>query len=224
MRKLLLLTSLLACLQINAQNDVSPWTYSVGIGTTYRFPNTYGPELNSILSSRSSYPQIATNFSLAVDYQMTEKITVGLNTWGLIYPKVETSFTAVTLAGVGGGVKSSFRLVNGERWLVAPFLGAGIYHTKSNISNNGFLVNRPPLFVPPGSDASVFGQIMYLDLGVQLWMQSTGLVHWGISGGLWTKLVGTDWKTSWGASVDALTPPTLSLLYLRLSLAFRQKE
>lgn len=223
MRKVSLLCGLLICLQLSAQEATQRWSYRLGVGTVYRAPNSFGPELNTILRSRSSFPQIATNVAVGAVYQLNDKFGLGIQTWGVFYPKVETSIQKVTLAGVGADVNGNFQFLISENFAAALRFGVGAYQTASTISNQGFLVNRPPLFIPPGNTQTISGQVTYLDLGAEVWKLSASFIDIGLTGGYIVKVSGTDWKSSWGASVDALTPPALSLLYLRLSVALKPK-
>ncbi|MFZ9044810.1 MAG: hypothetical protein ACO2ZZ_03020 [Cyclobacteriaceae bacterium] len=224
MRKFSLILCLLIGLQLSAQENIKPWSYNFGVGTTYRFPNSYGPELNTLLTSRSSFPQIATNISFGTNYQIADQLSVGIQTLGVFYPKVETSAAQVTLAGIGADIKAYYRLVETLGASIHLFLGIGVHNLFSSISNDGFLVNRDPLFIPPGNTQYISGQMGYVNAGAQLWKVASDSFSLGLSGGYIIKFSGTDWKTSWGEAVDVLTPPTLSLLYLRVSVSLKSRK
>jgi hypothetical protein len=224
MRVFSLLVFLVVVFQLKAQEESSPWSYNVGAGVAFRFPNTYGPELNNLLSRSSVYPQVASNVALGLDYRISEKLSLGVQTQGFLFPKVETNVSKVTLAGASAGLKGAYKVIDNIFTSADAYLGIGVYHTTSTISNDGFLVNKPPLFIPPGKSQQIAGQITYLDFGAQAWRHTAELLDWSLSAGYMTRLASSSWKSSWGAPVDVLSFPALSLLYLRVSAAIRKKE
>lgn len=221
MNRWIILFSLLITIVLDSHSQEQTWEYAVGLGISYRFPNDFGPQMNGLLRDASSYSQNATNISLAADYFFTEKLTLGGELWTALFPSVDSRVANVSLKGIGVGAKASFQLIQADKWTVSPFIGLGFYHTKSKIENYGYLVNYPPLYVPPGSLQSIFGQLGYYDLGVRLMTGDSMRHRWGLSGGFLGKLSGTDWKVSWGDTVNVLSPPALSLLYLRLTLSLK---
>jgi hypothetical protein len=224
MRYVVVVLVLLVGVPSMGQTQSSGWMISGSGGMVYRFPNYLASEVNAMLRDRSNFPQIASNLGLGVTYRFNEKYSVGMDAWGVFYPKVQTllEVSQVTLSGFSGELKGYYHVLSNEKWDVASFIGMGYYHTESNISNEGFLVNNPPLFIPPGASQTIYGQLVYLDIGAQLYRLAGPLLSYGLVGGLQFKMLGDEWESSWGAPVSALSEPTLSILYLRLSIALKK--
>jgi hypothetical protein len=207
----------------DVKGQPSGWMITGYTGMVYRFPNSFASEVNAMLRDRSNFPQIASNMGLGVTYRFNEKYSVGVDVWGVFYPTVETllDLSHVTLRGLSGELKGYYHVFSKEKWDAASFFGLGYYHTESNISNDGFLVNSPPLFIPPGADQTIYGQLVYMDLGAQLFRITSSRFWYGLVGGLQFKVLSGDWESSWGASISTLSEPALSILYLRLSIALK---
>jgi hypothetical protein len=221
MRYVLVIMGFLMCVPMFGQEDSSKWLFSVEGGMIYRFPNSFASEINAMLRDRSSFPQIASSTGLSITYRLNEKNSLGLDAWGVFYPETKTELSQVTLRGLAGEMKGYLQIFNKEKWELALYLGVGYYFTKSTIGNEGTLVNRPPLFIPPGSHQSIYGQLLFLDIGARIYLHNSSKLRYGLVGGLQTKLLGGDWKASWGEDIFTLSEPALSILYLRLSLAIK---
>ena len=176
-----------------------------------------------MLGERDPYPQFATLLAAGAAYQLGDRLSAGMDVWYVRFPPVLGDQSDVILRGLATEVKAYYHAVTTSQWEARPYLGLGYYKTRSTITNYGYLVNRPPLYVPPGSTQSIYGRVAYLDIGAQLYLLSTDALVWGVALGYQGRIAGSPWVASWGESVDALSPPSLSLLYLRLSVALKKK-
>ncbi|MFT4786057.1 MAG: hypothetical protein ACI8QD_002038 [Cyclobacteriaceae bacterium] len=211
------LVLLLACNTGYTQDQQSSWEINLGLGTGFRLPNNFGLELNAVLSDNESYPQLATNVSLGF-WRAAENsnLRLGGEVISWFYPAIQGFNARVSQNGLGGSVKVGYEIWGSDIWHAIPYIGLGSYWARAQIENQGFLVNRDPLFIPPGSQQVMAGRSTFIDIGATLSRKTLERFTWSLSGGLQQRIAGSNWKSSWGESIDYLSEPTFSVIYVKI--------
>ncbi len=191
-------------------------------GVTFRMPNDLGTELNGFLREREDYQQVGLLLGGGGFVKVLNKLIVGGGGTALLYPQVEGSTSIVKLAGGGGGLNLGYVLYEKPNWLGYPFIGIGGFAYAMEVENFGSLVNQGHFYIPPGETLMINSELIYLDVGVNLFRllfaSGDGGPALGVSVGYMQKIYGTVWETDEGYNLDNLSDPQLSNFYLKLSL------
>ena len=204
-----------------AQQDES-WSVYGHAGGVFRFPNQFGPELNLMLQQDDQFPQVASVFGVGAWKTIRERTKVGVDLFSTQYPKVQGTNATVNLWGIGGSGRIGYDLLQFQSFAFMPYIGLGINSSNARLTNHGYLINRSPIYIPPGQSQRITGQLAFIDVGGQLLKISEQSFTAGLSAGYQQRVFGTDWKAEWGDSATFLTHTTHSMVYLRLLIMFNR--
>jgi hypothetical protein len=206
---------------IVAQDEENyPWVIYAHTGIGAFLSKTYETELNHLLKESENYSQLYLINGVGVAKAISQKLMVGGEFYGINNSKVRGDNTSVSIWSVGGIARVSYNLAGLDDWNLASFAGLGFNISNTNISNEGFLVNRSPIYIPPGREQIIRGQLGMVDLGIQIVRKSDTSLSWGFLGGFQQRLIGSDWKATWGESVSYLSVPAHSLFYGRVMVCY----
>ncbi len=227
--KILVIGLLISFSVAHGQEDVessstgSGWMAYFQPGSAFRLPNDFGLELNTLLRESENYPQTALMIGGGGMKKFSGKMIVGLSGFGLFFPKVDGNVSSVGILGGGVDVNVGYTLKDDGKFLGYPRLGVGLlnYVTTIDVDPQGFLVDQPPLFIPPGNQQKINGSVVYLDIGIDVFRSfipqgGVGPIV-GVSIGYQQSIGGTTWETEDGFNIDSLTDPELSNIYLKIN-------
>ncbi len=150
------------------------------------------------------------------------RLTVGGNGMAMLYPSVQGEESTVTLIGGGGGFNVGWILYERGPMFGFPFIGIGGFGYNMEVENEGSLVNQGRFFIPPGETLKINGELIYVDIGVQILRfiagDSNGGPVVGITAGFMQKITGTTWETDEGFNLTNLSNPEMSMAYIKICI------
>ena len=192
-------------------------------GVTFRMPNNLGLELNTLLRETQDYPQTGISLGGGGFMLLKGKYVISGGGFAILSPQVEGANSTVQIRSGGGGFNFGYVVKDDGKWLGFPHLGIGVMGMSMDVENFGnFLVNQGKFIIPPNESLSINSEIVYLDLGVNLFRflitgGGNGPVV-GVSVGYLQGLAGPPFETEEGFNLDNLSDPELSTIYFKINI------